>query len=150
MRNYPILAVVGVVEYQGKFLLIERCSDDEHYSNTWAFPGGRVEIGETVVEALRREIEEETNLELIDEAAFLNTFKFEDKVGLAFLLRAKSDKVKVCEDITNYKWVESVEEMQKLKIIPGICNHLVDAQKAMKNLTSLEDMNLIYSKFINK
>jgi len=45
-------------------LLIER--GNEPYKGYWAFPGGFVEEGESAEQAATRELEEETNLQLVD------------------------------------------------------------------------------------
>jgi len=52
--------VVGIVENDGKFLMIKRVKKEEKLQ--WAFPGGKIEEGETEKEALLREIFEETNV----------------------------------------------------------------------------------------
>lgn len=56
----PVTEVaVGVLfDAQGRFLLTTR-PPGKAYAGYWEFPGGKVEPGETVVEALRRELQEE-------------------------------------------------------------------------------------------
>jgi ADP-ribose pyrophosphatase YjhB (NUDIX family) len=56
----PYLTVDCIIRYQGGIILIER----RYPPKGWALPGGFVEIGETVEQAVRREMKEETNLEL--------------------------------------------------------------------------------------
>ena len=53
--------VTGVVIRDGKLLLIHRFRAGEEY---WVFPGGGVEEGETLEQALQREMLEETGLKL--------------------------------------------------------------------------------------
>jgi 8-oxo-dGTP diphosphatase len=48
----------------GEIVLIRR--NHAPFKDSYALPGGFVEVGETVEEACRREIKEETNLELYD------------------------------------------------------------------------------------
>ncbi len=64
-REYPSGAVVGVgavVVRDGKALLIKR--GHEPRKGEWSLPGGIVELGESLVEALCREVLEETGLEV--------------------------------------------------------------------------------------
>lgn len=58
-RN-PLLAVDALVRMPEGLILIER----ENPPRGWALPGGFVEYGETVEQAVRRELREETGLEL--------------------------------------------------------------------------------------
>lgn len=64
-REYPeapIVAVGAIVCQDDRILLIRR--DKEPSRGLWTFPGGAVELGETVREAARREALEETGLEV--------------------------------------------------------------------------------------
>ena len=45
--------------------------------NSWDFPGGTMELGETIEEVARRELKEETNLEL-DDLKVLDVFSGKD------------------------------------------------------------------------
>ena len=58
----PKLAVDCIILLEGKVLLIHR----RNPPHGWALPGGFVEYGETVEDAVRREMKEETGLELED------------------------------------------------------------------------------------
>lgn len=58
------LSVCGVIMYQSKFLIVKRSETDDFLPNCWEFPGGGVEDGETISEALKREIKEEIGLDV--------------------------------------------------------------------------------------
>ncbi len=62
-REYPqrpVVGVGGVVVREGRVLLVERAS--EPLAGQWSLPGGAVELGETLEEAVVRELREETGL----------------------------------------------------------------------------------------
>ncbi len=58
----PVEVAVGVLlDAQGRFLLTSR-PEGKVYAGYWEFPGGKVEPGETVEQALRRELVEELGI----------------------------------------------------------------------------------------
>ncbi|MDE2394570.1 MAG: NUDIX domain-containing protein [Burkholderiales bacterium] len=58
----PVEVAVGVlVDADGRFLLTSR-PDDKVYAGYWEFPGGKLEAGESVEQALRRELHEELGI----------------------------------------------------------------------------------------
>jgi mutator protein MutT len=56
----PVLGVSVCVRRDGRVLLVRRGRGS--LVGTWAFPGGRVELGERLAEAARRELLEETGI----------------------------------------------------------------------------------------
>ncbi len=59
--RYPVVGASVLVQREdGHVLLIERLRDPGKM--LWAFPGGKVECGETVEEGAMREVKEETNI----------------------------------------------------------------------------------------
>ena len=59
----PIDVVAGVIRRDGLFLITQRLPDDT-LGGYWEFPGGKVEPGEELTDALRRELREELGVEV--------------------------------------------------------------------------------------
>ncbi len=56
----PILAVLAVVIRDGQALLVQRANPPD--AGLWGFPGGKVDLGETLLAAAERELLEETGV----------------------------------------------------------------------------------------
>ena len=60
----PIDGAVGVlIRADGKFLITSR-PEGKPYAGYWEFPGGKLEVGETVEHALQRELDEELGIHI--------------------------------------------------------------------------------------
>lgn len=66
-----IHVAVGVIVDRERKILIARRHQDQHQGGLWEFPGGKVGVGETVQEALKRELLEEVNLTVRECAGML-------------------------------------------------------------------------------
>jgi 8-oxo-dGTP diphosphatase len=60
-RSAVDVAVGVLIDDQGRFLLTTR-PDGKVYAGYWEFPGGKVEVGEDIEQALRRELHEELGI----------------------------------------------------------------------------------------
>lgn len=65
-KNKQLVVSVGLIERDSKFLLTRRVSPNHlKWHHRWELPGGKIDPGEVPVEALSREIYEETFLKII-------------------------------------------------------------------------------------
>lgn len=90
----------------------KRCSD---YGNIWAMPGGTIEFGETIEDALKREIKEETNLNIeIEKFLGYKNYIKDDRhwISFHFLTQSLSDDFKINEldKIAEMRWF-SIDEI---------------------------------------
>jgi len=63
-QRTPVDVAVGVlIDGDGRFLMTSRPAG-KVYADHWEFPGGKLEAGETVAQALRRELNEELGIDI--------------------------------------------------------------------------------------
>ncbi len=107
-----------------KFLVVKRHKNEIAYPGKWAFPGGKVERGQSVLDALKQEVMEEVGLEIEDSKKFLKDFTFVrpdgiNVVGFFFFFFARSENVKISEEFDDFEWI-TPEELCLLDHIPGM------------------------------
>ncbi len=116
-RKAPALAVDAVLRVDGKILLIRR--GNPPFQGYWALPGGFVECGETVEEAVIREIKEETNLEMVIEG-ILGVYSEPDRdprghvVSIVFMGSAEGEP-SAGDDARESKLFD-IDEVKKLRL----------------------------------
>ncbi len=119
--------VVGAVIIQNnKALLLKRPADD-FFPNIFELPSGKVEENENFEQAIRREIKEETGLDIENIIKYLNYFDYNSKSGkktreFNFLVKIRLGKVKLSEH-TEYKWI-SKAELKDNNITDNVINTL--------------------------
>ena len=63
LRSY--IAVKALIKNKDSFLILKTADSDQNNNlSGWETPGGRLEVGEEIVNGLKREIKEETGLNL--------------------------------------------------------------------------------------
>src|SRR5437016_4912572 len=107
---YPNLTLTFLIEFERRYLLIRRSESERNFPGLWAFPGGKVEADETVIDTIQREVREETMLELTDEFIPLNSYWFPGSVGMAFLVRARTSDV-TPSGFDSFRWIRNVSEL---------------------------------------
>jgi len=127
-RRYPerpLLGVGAVVFREGMILLIQR--GQEPLKGWWTLPGGLVETGERLEDAVRREILEETGLN-VTPAGIAAVFEriMPDREGrtefhyviVDYLCQVESGTVQAASDVADAGWF-TLDEMRALKMASG-------------------------------
>jgi 8-oxo-dGTP diphosphatase len=70
MKNRVDVAVGVIFNGTGEVLVAQRLSH-QHLGECWEFPGGKVEPGESIDDALKRELLEEVGIEVISHEAWM-------------------------------------------------------------------------------
>ena len=122
-REYPMQPIVGVgavIVHEGKMILVKR--GVQPGKGQWSIPGGAVELGEKIRDAVLREAKEECglNIEIVVDRpmdALDSLFRDETQhlqfhyVLMQFLARPKSGTLKHGSDVLDAKWVP-LEEVE--------------------------------------
>lgn len=107
------VAVKGLIFCDGKFLIMQRSDKSRGEFYYWELPGGRMEFGENPEEALKREVKEETGLQ-VELISPLNVWTFfrevnTQTVGINFLCIAGVQDVQLSYEHIDFRWVEEVD-----------------------------------------
>ena len=121
-REYPgrpVVGVGGVVIANGRALLVRRGGPP--LEGDWSIPGGVLEIGETLVEAVRRELAEETGIEVrvLDLIEVFERISLDADgrakyhyVVLDYLCEAMGGNARAGSDVTAVAWATDSELAQ--------------------------------------
>jgi len=140
-RTYPtrpFLAVSAAILRDGKVLVVRRARAPA--SGVFSLPGGVVEAGETLAEAVIREIAEETALAI--EPVALAGYRevvardADDKVErhfviLPFAARWISGEPRLNEELSEWRWVDPAE-VASLPTTPGLAEIVLRAVEELK------------------
>lgn len=123
-------AVIGVLrKSDGTYLLtdrVERDKEDKGYvvgKDFWQLPGGGIEVGETVEEALFREMKEETGLDVeivtLLPKVYTSFRKTWQGILISYICKMKNEKhsVKLNHESSRYQWFKP-EEIKNLNTFP--------------------------------
>jgi phosphoglycolate phosphatase len=111
----PLPTVGGLIFHRGRVLMIRT----RKWSEKWGIPGGKIERGESAGQVLRREVKEETSLDLrdvhfvmvqdcVDSGEFHRPAHF---LLLNYTAQADSDRVVLNEEAEEFCWVDPREAL---------------------------------------
>ena len=82
------IAAGGIIEQEGKYLLIQEAREDIH--GKWNLPAGRLDPGETVSEAAKREIYEECGFRVeLTGVCQIGSWKLVDNIAIGIIFSTK-------------------------------------------------------------
>jgi len=124
-HNFPILSAGGIIIIDDKVVIVKRKTEPD--SGKWTIPGGAINVGEKIRDGLRREIFEETALEvkvgnLIDIAEKI----FKDNEGkiiyhyviLDYICKYISGSMKASSDAEELMLVK-MDDLDKFELVNG-------------------------------
>jgi (d)CTP diphosphatase len=109
----------AVIEYGGRYLLMKR-ADHAGNGGMWEFPGGKVEYGESLQQAVEREIKEELGLKATT-GRLLGSAETHDQNRVLRLFGIETfieHEPKELKDHTEFLWVRP-EELSRFPMTPA-------------------------------
>ena len=143
-----IVAVGGITEDEdGNILLVKT------YNSGWVFPGGQVEVGENLMDALSREIKEESGIDV--EVSYLigiysNTRKnkgfngveiIPTKVMMDYVCKPVGGELSTSEETAECRWVPKDKVLDMIK-----APHIQERYQAYLNFNG----NVNYMEYVTK
>jgi len=112
--EHPIIGVGAVIIEGGRVLLVRR--DTEPLRGEWSVPGGMLELGEKLRDGVRREVQEETGID-VEPGDVLDVFDsiFADTLGrtqyhyvlIDYLCRPLGGEPRAGSDVSDVRWVSA-------------------------------------------
>jgi len=119
-QQYPEPTVGALIfNPQGKVFLMR----SHKWRGRWVLPGGHIELGERMEDALRREVKEETNLDIRDiEFICFQEFIYDERfwkrrhfIFFDYACRTDSTDIKLNDEAQEYVW-GTLEEALKMPV----------------------------------
>ena len=115
---------------QGKMLITQRSITKKYLPNVWHIPGGQIDEGETVEEALKREVKEELDLQITEIMA--DTGVVHDYAGhgdlksrTLFILAKSQGVITLDHENQAYKYIDKGEINEYLEPFVQEVNHRI-------------------------
>ena len=129
VKLIPIVSVEAAIQIEGAFLLLKR--NNQPAKGEWWFPGGRIKKGETLQQALIREVKEETGLTITQHKlinVYSRVFPERHDITIAYLCRAEKQEITLNNEHQEYKLLsnppdglhpyitQTIEDAKQIKI----------------------------------
>ena len=114
MPAFFLVAASAIVLRERSILVLRRSAAVDHAPGVWDLPSGRLDAGETVTQALTREIAEETGL-TVDIVGPIHTWRTRrgkerhEMIGITHLCRYRDGEVRLSVEHDDHRWVPFAE-----------------------------------------
>ncbi len=139
--EHPLLGIGAIIFDGDRILMVERAGNP--LKGYWSLPGGLVETGESLVNAVKRELFEETGLQVEPQQMFeLFERIMRDAQGQAeyhyvlldYLCKVVGGTLKAGDDVSRAEWVRR-EDLPSLLITEGTLDVIERAYGARRSCT---------------
>ena len=115
LKTQKISVTAFILNSENKVLIVKRSKTDSFLPGFFELPGGKVEFGESVEEALTREIKEETALRIklirpYSTFSYLSTDRQKQTIDIQCICKvlSKNYKVRLSEEHEDFNWIPLV------------------------------------------
>lgn len=119
MLMKTIKVVAAIIKKENQIMIAQRIKGE--FAGQWEFPGGKIEVGETAQEALKREIMEEMELE-INVEDFLITAEYDySSFHLSmdcFICSLESNDIHLHDHIA-IQWIDLDTDIKNINWVPA-------------------------------
>ncbi len=148
-KEFHRVVSTAIIHKNGKYLILQRSPNKRMFPGRWTLPGGGLTVDDymnvpkdtadawyfAVTNSLKREIREETNLD-VEKLNYLLDLAFIRPDGvpvitLSWYAAWKSGEVQLNDENTDYRWVD-LEEAKNYDLIEGLLEEIDMADKIIK------------------
>jgi 8-oxo-dGTP diphosphatase len=128
----PLVSVVAIIPINGKIVMIRRATTP--FVGKWSLPGGHLELGEKLKDAIIREVKEETNLKIrVKRLVGFRNFIGRDKGKLFHYIIFCFDCATISNDLRAGKGVLEVRLINPKNLHPEVISPSVKGFLKHKN-----------------
>ncbi len=108
----PYFTVCALLENDGRFLFVQENNGRDR--GKWGLPGGHVELGETIIDAVRREVYEEVGIDSEPtQLLHVSEQSQRGRITFTFMVRYQPPDFFVGDHIRAYLWLTQAEILEK-------------------------------------
>ena len=128
------VALKAIIQKDGKILVLKRSCEEDVFAELWDIPGGKIEYGEKTTDGIKREVFEETGLDVEIEFrpwslwSFMTPAKERQTVGITLLAKYLGGDVKLSSEHIDYKWINP-DEFAEMSADPSLKNEIAKYAK---------------------
>jgi len=134
--NHSVSAKRFIVDENNNLLVLKREDNNIHMPGIWEPLGGRLSLGENPFEGLKREVKEETGLNIeIKDPMTVRRFTRQDGqivTMIAFFCKPLTKEVKLSDEHRDFKWINLNKECNDLEEFLGMDGFYWDEVEAYR------------------